>query len=232
LVGSYGHGGNTYENVTIVNEGDSTYFNPVTGETVSYSTWAYDYTTRTYTLYDADGNVVAVIQYGDDKLTIQTPDESYDINYVVPDSSGGSGSGGTLDPGESGSGSSLLDKIKDGILGVLGSLIEGLFALIKTILEKLLTLAKDLISFVFGFLTDTVLGGIKNLFSAFGDSGGLFEGLKGEDGGFQLPESEGVAGAFAFISGVVGILPAEIRSVLIFGIGAIFLFAILRKAGD
>lgn len=146
LTGSYtDSAGTVYENITVVNEAEKTFYDPTTGTTFTYDHFAYDYATRTYTLYDADGNVIAVITYGDEQLTISQGGTDTPLNYAVPDDSG-SGSGG-LDSGESGSGTSLLDKIKDGIVGALSALIEGLFALIKTILTKLLSLAKDMLTF-------------------------------------------------------------------------------------
>lgn len=149
-------------------------------------------------------------------------------------SGGGSGSGEDSEPG-------FWDKIKDGFVNGLGNalqkLIEDVFNFITKVLELVLDLAYDLLEFFFTFLTDTVIGGITALFAAFTD-GSLFEffqethtsvdaeGNPVETVTTRLPE--GVAAVFAFFSGVVMILPAELRSVFIFGIAAIFLIAILK----
>lgn len=139
--------------------------------------------------------------------------------------SGGGGSGGD------GSGSddtrSFWDKIADAVTNGLATLIEGLFGLVTTVLKSLIGLVTDLLSFVFDFFTDTVLGGIGKFFSSFSD-GSLFEFLEpNEDGtGHLLPN--GIATVFAFFSGVIMLLPLELRSVLFFGVAALFLFSVLK----
>lgn len=84
LTGSYSSGDTYYENTTIVNETEKTFYDPTTGTTTAYDHFVYDYATRTYTLYDASGNVIAVITYGDEQLTISQGGVDTGLNYAVP----------------------------------------------------------------------------------------------------------------------------------------------------
>lgn len=73
----------TVYNQNIVNETDSTIFNPVTNITTVFTDWVFDYSTRTYTLTLEDGSIVTVI-YGDDCMTIIQGDQEYTVYYVIP----------------------------------------------------------------------------------------------------------------------------------------------------
>lgn len=90
----------------------------------------------------------------------------------------------------------------------------------------LLFLVTDLLSFFFDFLTGTVISGIGGFFSSFTD-GSLFQFFQSDDGtGYAL--LEGIAGVFAFFSGVIMLLPWELRSLLIFGIAAMVLLGVFK----
>lgn len=82
---------------TIVNEGSSTYYNPITNTSHDLSGWVYDYSTRTYNLTTADDNSVTVT-YGDENITINEGDVTYNVYYLVENPAtddDGSGSGGS-----------------------------------------------------------------------------------------------------------------------------------------
>ena len=134
--------------------------------------------------------------------------------------------------GGSGPGSSssdLWDKLVEGVISGLVALIEGLFEIITVILTSVLSLVSELLSFIFGFLTDTVLSSISSFFSAFSD-GSLFELFRQEndDGTVTTTLPEGVSTVFAFFSGLILLLPAELRGVLFFGIAVLVLFSIFK----
>ena len=74
--------------ITIVNEGDNYYYNPVTDTTYDFSDWAYDYSDRSYTLTLENGDTTT-ITYGDEYITIEEGDTVYNIYYYVPDDTGG-----------------------------------------------------------------------------------------------------------------------------------------------
>ena len=109
-------------------------------------------------------------------------------------------------------------------------MIEGLFEIITVILTSLLSLVSELLSFVFGFLTDTVLSSISGFFSAFSHDS-LFELFRREndDGTVTTALPEGVSTVFAFFSGLILLLPAELRGVLFFGIAVLVLFSIFKS---
>lgn len=141
-------------------------------------------------------------------------------------------SGGTNPDGTS---KSLWQRIKDAFNDTLGALIETLFGLVKEVLKALLSLVTDMLSFFFGFLTDTVLNAVKAFFSAFSDNS-LFDFFKQPpvvgpdgteiDGGYGLPSEVGTA--FAFISGVIMVLPSDLRSILFFGLAVMVLFGVFK----
>ena len=81
------------ENQTIVNEGDSYYFNPVTNTTYDMTGWQYDYSTRTYNLTLDSGDTVTV-NYGDENITINEGGTTYNVYYVIPSEESGSEQGG------------------------------------------------------------------------------------------------------------------------------------------
>lgn len=148
------------------------------------------------------------------------------------DSAGFDVDGGTNPDGTS---KSLWQRIKDAFNDTLGALIEALFDLIKEVLKMLLSLVTDMLSFFFGFLTDSVLGAVKAFFGAFKDTT-LFDFFQQPpvtnpdgtqtDGGYGLPGE--VETGFAFISGVIMVLPSDIRSILFFGIGIMVLLGVFK----
>ena len=131
--------------------------------------------------------------------------------------------------GAGGGTSTAPSSIKEALAAALSALIESLFAVITTVLQSLLGLVTDMLSFLFGFLTDTVLGGIREFFSIFTD-GSLFEWFQqtGEDGSASTGLPSEIGTAFAFISGVIMLLPGELRGVLFFGIGLMLLLAVFK----
>ena len=148
------------------------------------------------------------------------------LTSIWGDGSSGSGPGGS---GSSSSGGSFLDKLKDTIGNGLLVLIEGLFALVITVLEAIIRMVIDLLSFIFGFITETVIGGIASFFSSFTD-GTLFDAFKveGPEGEITAELPEGIATVFAFFSGVILALPGELRGLLIFGVAALILLSVFK----
>lgn len=135
--------------------------------------------------------------------------------------SGGSGSGNNDTRG-------FWDKIADAFTNGLAALIEAAFDMIATILKTLLSLVTDTLSFLFGFISETVLGGIADFFSVFTD-GSLFEGFQqtDENGSTVAVLPEGVAAVFADLSGLIMALPSELSSVIVLGIGLLLFFAVV-----
>ena len=87
ITGDYGIMGNNNEltkidTQTIINEGDSTVYSPSTGDTVSFESWDYDYSTRTYSLSLTGGDTMTVT-YGDENVTINEGGDTYNIYYLV-----------------------------------------------------------------------------------------------------------------------------------------------------
>lgn len=75
---------------TIINETDKSVYNPVTGDTTTYDSWDYDYSTRTYTFKLAgDSSETTTVTYGDENLTIVEGSTTYNINYYMDPSGGG-----------------------------------------------------------------------------------------------------------------------------------------------
>ena len=152
--------------------------------------------------------------------------------FAALSSAGFDTSGGTNADGTS---KSLWQRIKDAFNNTLGTLIEALFSLIEDVLKALLSLVTDMLSFFFGFLTDAVLGAVKAFFGAFKDNA-LFDFFKTPpvtnpdgtqtDGGYGLPGEVGTG--FAFISGVIMVLPPDIRSIMFFGLGIMVLLGVFK----
>lgn len=87
---------------TIINEGDKTYYNPVTNTAHNMTGWTYDYSTRTYNVTAEDGSE-SIITYGDDNVIIQEGDQTYNVYYLAESTgtdSGGSGDDSGEDPGD------------------------------------------------------------------------------------------------------------------------------------
>ena len=82
---------------TIVNEGNSTYYNPSTNETTTFTDWTYDYSDRSYTLTLESGDTTT-ITYGDEYVTINEGDTVTNVYYIVESSSGDDSGGGTDTP--------------------------------------------------------------------------------------------------------------------------------------
>ena len=140
--------------------------------------------------------------------------------------------------GSSGNGSGgLWDRIKTAFSDALGSIIESLMTFITDVLQLVLDLVYDLLSFLFNFLSTDVITGIANLFSSFTDGSLIVffqQVITGTDeNGNEVTSTiialpDGIATAFAFFAGVITILPDELRTLLIFGIGALILVGILK----
>lgn len=152
--------------------------------------------------------------------------------FAALSSAGMDVSGGTNADGTS---KSLWQRIKDAFNATLGALIEALFTLINEVLKALISLATDMLQFFFGFLTDAVMSAVKAFFGAFSDNS-LFDFFKQPpvvgsdgtetDGGYGLPSEVGTG--FAFISGVIMVLPPDLRSILFFGIAVMVLLGVLK----
>jgi hypothetical protein len=78
----------------IVNETNSTIYNPATGETHTMSDWSYNYEDRSYTVTTETGNTIT-ITYGDENITIKEGDTIYNVYYLID----GSGKPGPDVPG-------------------------------------------------------------------------------------------------------------------------------------
>lgn len=138
---------------------------------------------------------------------------------------GAGGAGGSVAPGS----------VQDVISNALTGLIDGLFKTVAEVLKTLLSLLADLLSFVFDFLTDSILGAVKAFFAAFKDNS-LFDFFQQPpvissdgtqtDGGYGLPDEVGTG--FAFISGVIMVLPPDLRSILFFALGIMVLLGVLK----
>jgi len=153
--------------------------------------------------------------------------EMLDKLDAIADAVGGSsGSGSGSGSGEDADGlwSRLMDILATGI----SALLDGLISLITTALQTILSLVGDILSFFLGLLSDTVIGGIKALFSVFTD-GSLTDGFTGTDDSgntvTQLPE--GVGSVFAAMSGMIGGLPPELLSAVVYGIGLLILLGVI-----
>lgn len=75
----------TDSSTSIVNESNTTYYNPVTNTTSTIQDWTYDYSDRSYNLTMENGDTVTVT-YGDENVTINEGDTIYNIYYVLPSS--------------------------------------------------------------------------------------------------------------------------------------------------
>ena len=116
---------------------------------------------------------------------------------------------------------------KKSFTDVLSSLLQTLLDFLTDILEKLLGLVKDLLSFLFDLLSSVVITGISDFFTGLKDSR-LFDFVTKDDEGSAVALPEGVAAVFAFFSGVILALPAELRSILLFGTALIVLIGVIK----
>lgn len=69
-------------NITLVNEGAKTFYNPVTNTSHEINNWSYDYSDRSYTLELNTGDTTTVT-YGDEYIRIQEGDTVYNVYYVT-----------------------------------------------------------------------------------------------------------------------------------------------------
>lgn len=67
---------------TIINEGDHSVYNPVTGDTETYESYDYDYSTRSYNL-TLTGGTTETVTYGDNNITIEKGGQTYNVYYLV-----------------------------------------------------------------------------------------------------------------------------------------------------
>ena len=142
IIGNYGIIGDDgtiskSENQYIVNETNSTIYNPVTNTTVDMSGWSYDYSTRTYTI-TTDNSQTITVTYGDEYVTINEGDTIYNVYYIVD----GSGGGGTTDPdtpsgGDDSTIGGMIESLISGLGSVVGGIIKGLLSLLTKALEAL-----------------------------------------------------------------------------------------------
>lgn len=183
-------------NTTIVNETNSTFFNPVTNVTTNLTNWAYDYSNRSYTLTLDTGDKVSVT-YGDEHITIIEGGTTYNVYYVYNTPGGG----GPVDPGTSGffdwwkqqwldfrawlaivlpGGDSTA--VPDGALPNLPGETEGDSGFsILDIIKKIVSALWKLVSGFFG----TIFGGVFQFFVSLGDNiDGFFSVFDSEDGVF------------------------------------------------
>ena len=96
---------------------------------------------------------------------------------------------------------------------------------IRSGLGKVFSGFADLLGGIFGFFTDTVIGGVKSFFGTLSDDS-ILGYYQDETGTAALPE--GVGSAMAMIPAFFGGLPAELQAPVIFGIAALFLIAALK----
>lgn len=87
--GYYGDNGQMVlaENISIVNETNNTFHNPVTGDTAPVSSWTYDYGDRSYDITLDTGDTVTVT-YGDEHVTIVQGGNTYNVYYIVEQGGG------------------------------------------------------------------------------------------------------------------------------------------------
>lgn len=87
--GYYGDNGQMIlaENISIVNETNNTFHNPVTGDTAPVSSWTYDYGDLSYDITLDTGDTVTVT-YGDENVTIVQGGNTYNVYYIVEQGGG------------------------------------------------------------------------------------------------------------------------------------------------
>lgn len=116
----------------------------------------------------------------------------------------------------------------------MGDLLKSFLKTIVTALgaglSKLFSAIADFFAWIFGFLSETVLSGIKNFFDAFGDDSSIFDGFRQEnqDGSTTVVLPSGVSTVFQFASGVVLLLPEDLRLILLFGVAALFVIGVFK----
>lgn len=117
------------------------------------------------------------------------------------------------------------DDLLGGLGGAITSFAKRAWLAISSGLGKLFSGFADLLGGIFGFFTDTVIGGVKNFFATLSDDS-ILGYYQDDTGAAALPE--GVGSAMAMIPAFFGGLPAELQAPVIFGIAALFLIAALK----
>lgn len=113
----------------------------------------------------------------------------------------------------------------EGFFNSIKSFGKAAWSAIRSGLGKVFSGFADLLGGIFGFFTDTVIGGVKSFFSTLSDDS-ILGYYQDETGTAALPE--GVGSAMAMIPAFFGGLPAELQAPVIFGIAALFLIAALK----
>ena len=121
------------------------------------------------------------------------------------------------------------ESLLSGLTGAIKSFSKSIWSAISFGIGKVFSGFTDLIGGIFGFLSDTVLGGVKNFFSSFSDSSilDIFQ-QENEDGSTTTTLPEGMSGAMATVGGFITGLPSELLGVLVFGIALLLLLAALK----
>ena len=194
---------NNIGNQIIVNESDGTFYNPETGEYQTMESWQYDYATRTYNIVTGDGQTVTVT-YGNENLTINNGDVTYNIYYMYEptDTSDGGGSSGSGSGSGDSSGGGIFDKLGE-LLGTLGGgLVDAIGKAVEFLLDSLLRLARVAVDKGIQ-LIDLVLS--------------FFE---------RIPD---MFGAFPqFLAAVFPFIPEEVMIILEFGLAAVVILGIIK----
>ena len=195
--------GDAYEDssTTIIDESTSSVYNPVTGDTTTYDSWIYDYSTRTYTMTDNTNNSTTTVTYGDENITINEGGNTYNIYYgtvVNNGDSGGGGSGGGDDSGDGG----ILSRLGELLGTLVNGLLGGITSFVSAIFDGLIALA-NVISEKFGQVVEAVLGW-------FAEIPALFSGFT------------------EFLSAVFVYIPADLMLLLSFGLAAVVFIAIIK----
>ncbi|WP_101696664.1 hypothetical protein [Clostridium minihomine] len=174
------------------------FWNPVTNTTKNISSYAYDYSSRTYDLTFNSGDNIQV-SYQDDSIVIYEGDSITNVYYYISSDSGSDSSetpGGGSDSGNSW-----------GIVGdLLGKLITGIASFLGSILSAIISALTSLLSII----TDSLGGIVSGILSVFEQFPPLFMGFA------------------SFLTAVFPFLPTEITSLLFFGLAAVVFVGILR----
>ena len=119
----------------------------------------------------------------------------------------------------------------EGFGNAIKSLGKAAWSAISSGIGKFFSGFADLLGGFFGFLSDTLLGGVKDFFTTFSD-GSLFSfwTQENEDGTTTTTLPDGLAAAFAFVSGVFMLFPVEIRSLFVFLIAVLIFLGVLKIA--
>lgn len=190
---------------TIFNEDNSTFYNPITGDTTTMESWTYDYSTRTYNMVDENDNSTT-LTYGDDAIVINDGGNTFNLYYGDVRQTTGGGDSGDNTGGGNGSGTSYDTGIFGQIGTLLGALISGLLSGITALLSAILGALTSLV--------ETIGDGFANIVQAilgwFAELPALFSGF------------------LEFLGAVFSFLPSQIISMLSFGIAAVVFIGIIK----